>query len=189
MTTSIFETGTPVDIAEVLANKDRRAAFQRETLRADASQTLLAIKLNIPGPIKNNAAITQLFNRGVRELRASLTANEISVEQLASWGTVAGNELFLRTTTAAAIVKKVAATFEDTTDLGRIFDVDVLDGTGHSWSRTELGAESRRCFICNRPAKECARSRRHSVAELQAYIDGLYQQTFDPEEGMTRDDH
>ncbi|WP_048732769.1 citrate lyase holo-[acyl-carrier protein] synthase [Levilactobacillus koreensis] len=189
MTTSIFETGTPLDIAGVLANKDRRAAFQREALRADPHQTLLAIKLNIPGPIKNNAAITQLFKRGVHEFRAALAANGIAVEQLASWGTVAGNELFLRTTTAAATVKQLAATFEDTTDLGRIFDVDVLDGTGHSWSRTELGAEARRCFICNRPAKECARSRRHSVADLQAYIDDMYHKTFDPEEGMTRDDH
>ena len=41
-------------------------------------------------------------------------------------------------------------------------------------SRRDLGQSPRKCFICDRPAKECARSRRHSVAEMQDYISELY---------------
>ncbi|MDO5336354.1 MAG: triphosphoribosyl-dephospho-CoA synthase CitG [Eubacteriales bacterium] len=33
--------------------------------------------------------------------------------------------------------------------------------------RTELGLSPRRCLVCGRPAKECARSRTHSVEDLQ----------------------
>ncbi|WP_225428728.1 citrate lyase holo-[acyl-carrier protein] synthase [Levilactobacillus suantsaiihabitans] len=182
MTVDIFKTGTRVDIATVLANKDRRAAFQQQALRVAPDRTLLSIKLNIPGPIKNNEAITFLFEQGIQVLSALLKKENIVVQQLAHWQGVTGNELFLQTPISARTVKRVAASFEDSSPLGRIFDVDVLDGTGHSWSRTELGADVRRCFICNRPAKECARSRRHTVVELQNYISDLYQKTLTTKE-------
>lgn len=182
MAVDIFKTGTRVDIAVVLANKDRRAAFQKQALHEAPKQTLLAIKLNIPGPIKNNDAITYLFDQGMQAFSTLLSQRNIDVQQLARWRGVTGNELFLQTESSARIVKQVAAGFEDASALGRIFDVDVLDGTGHSWSRTELGAEVRRCFICNRPAKECARSRRHTVVELQNYISDLYQKTLTTKE-------
>lgn len=182
MAVDIFKTGTMVDIATVLANKDRRADFQRQALREAPKETLLAIKLNIPGPVKNNDAITYLFEQGVQNFSVLLAQKNITVQHLAHWRSVTGNELFLRTESAAQVVKQVAAGFEDASSLGRIFDVDVLDGTGHSWSRTELGMDTRRCFICNRPAKECARSRRHTIVELQNYISDLYQKTITTKE-------
>ncbi|MDN5956276.1 MAG: citrate lyase holo-[acyl-carrier protein] synthase, partial [Lactobacillus sp.] len=51
---------------------------------------------------------------------------------------------------------------------------DVLIKGKTALSRQELEYSSRRCYLCNRPAKECARSRRHSVEEMQRYISSLY---------------
>ncbi|MGX6427741.1 citrate lyase holo-[acyl-carrier protein] synthase [Levilactobacillus yonginensis] len=175
---TLFDKGQDLTIADVLANKDRRVAFQQEALAKYPAETLVAVKLNIPGPIKNNQGIQDLFVVGIDRLAAAFKQAGITTTELNQWHTAAGNELFWMTPMTAQAVKQVAVAFEDEDDLGRIFDVDVLmAGSGASLSRTELGSTVRRCFICNRPAKECARSRRHSVAELQAHIDQVYQAT------------
>ncbi|UUC96767.1 citrate lyase holo-[acyl-carrier protein] synthase (plasmid) [Comamonas sp. C11] len=52
--TTIFETGAPQTIAQVLANKDARAALQAQLVATKAPATIVVAKLNIPGPIKAN---------------------------------------------------------------------------------------------------------------------------------------
>lgn len=177
MAHSIFETGSPVDIAMVLANRDRRVAVQQRISEQTPDETLIVTKLNVPGPIKNNAALQQLFTMGVSRFRSVLAQANLAVTPITEWHELTGNELFWRSSATSAAVKRAAVTFEDTDVLGRIFDVDILTGNpAKAISRTALGFPVRRCFVCQRPAKECARSRRHSVAELQAYFDRLYQQ-------------
>ena len=56
MVSKVFE-GTNVEIPAVLANRDRRVATQAQLLREHPSQVVVACKLNIPGPVKNSAAI------------------------------------------------------------------------------------------------------------------------------------
>ena len=56
---------------------------------------------------------------------------------------------------------------EDHTTAGRLFDMDVLCPDGRKVDRQELGLPGRRCLICGGPAQACARSRTHTVAQLQ----------------------
>ena len=52
-------------------------------------------------------------------------------------------------------------------------DLDVLElveGIPCPISRRQLGLAPRQCFLCQADAKQCARSRQHSVADMQAYI-------------------
>lgn len=77
-------------------------------------------------------------------------------------------------------IKKQAAIFEDRHALGRLFDIDVLIWQSdlqqvQPISRQALGQPTRRCLLCEQPTKVCARSRRHTVAELQAAINQQYQ--------------
>ena len=51
--------------------------------------------------------------------------------------------------------------------MGRLFDMDVLCPDGKKVDRQELGREGRKCLICGGPAQVCARSRAHTVSELQ----------------------
>ena len=51
--------------------------------------------------------------------------------------------------------------------MGRLFDMDVLCPDGRKIDRQELGREGRKCLICGGMAQACARSRTHSVAQLQ----------------------
>ena len=58
---------------------------------------------------------------------------------------------------------------EEAHPLGRLFDIDVLDSEGHKLSRPQY----RPCLICGNQAQLCARTRRHTVAEMQAKIEEM----------------
>ncbi|WEV44427.1 citrate lyase holo-[acyl-carrier protein] synthase [Lactobacillus sp. ESL0684] len=176
MTKSIFKEGQPQDIVQVLADKDRRVRLQTKLLQAASAKTLLDVKLNIPGPIKNNQYLRKLFVAGVKDLERILTNNHLQCSLKASWDRPTGCENFYLSNNEAFKVKQAAIYFEDQTELGRLFDADVLTSASKAaLSRTEMGLKARSCFLCQRPAKECARSRRHSVNQLQAYLSQVYE--------------
>lgn len=172
--TTIFATGIPQDIPMVLANKDERAAVQRQLVRQYANETIVAAKLNIPGPVKANHQLSRVFKAGMMAWDQLLHTHEMQQTVMLTWDRATGMERFERLTADAASVKSLAVQFEDNFSLGRFFDLDVLQaasgGQAIPLSRSDLVLPVRSCFICGRPAKECARSRRHSVADLQATI-------------------
>lgn len=178
MTQTIFDSGAPQDIMAVLANKDARVVLQERLMADHPDATILATKLNIPGPIKNNAALERLFAAGLAQLQALFPAEAVTVA--ATWHQPTGPEAFWVVALPVDQVKRLAVQFEDVTPLGRLFDADALTAATRDrpLSRTELGFPVRRCLICGRPAKDCARSRRHSVAELQAEISRRYWAAF-----------
>lgn len=187
--TKLFETGEPQDITAVLESKDARVAFQKQLVADYSDASILAVKLNIPGPIKNNDQLHRGFNHGLLSLIQALQAGDVDVKLVAQWDKPTGNEAFLTVAGPLEAVKRQAAAFEDQDAFGRLFDVDVFGhGQATALSRTRLGLPVRKCFICGRPAKECARSRRHSVSELQAVIQQVFDQEFKGEAGTVNDD-
>ncbi|MBD5431014.1 citrate lyase holo-[acyl-carrier protein] synthase [Lactobacillus agrestimuris] len=177
---SIFETGKKESIQDVLEGKDRRVEFQQKVFAAYPEQILVDIKMNIPGPIKNNQFIKRLYDTGIKNFETLLNNSKIDFQLIKELNKASGPENFyLMNTTDIQVIKKISIKFEDTTSLGRLFDADVLSANRtDALSRKDLNLPVRKCFICNRPAKECARSRRHSVKELQDYISGIYWKYF-----------
>lgn len=173
---NLFATGTPQEINAVLANRDQRAALQNKLVRSTSSdKSVVTLKLNIPGPIKNNAALTQLFKTGFATFKQTLT-----IQRQIDWDQPTGPEAFLVVDGSPEKIKQRAVIFEDQHPLGRLFDVDVLTWQAdlqqaQPVSRQDFGQPARRCLLCDQPAKVCARSRRHTVAELQAAINQHYQ--------------
>lgn len=176
---SIFQTGQPQVITDVLTNRDQRAALQRHLITQFPQDTVVAIKLNIPGPIKNNAQIRRLFTTGMARFYTQLKVLTPHFTTVAQWDKPTGNELFLIVSVDAVKVKKLAVQFEDHDHLGRLFDVDVFDAAHEkAISRSDFKMPVRKCLICNRIAKDCARSRRHSVTTLQNRISEIYAAEF-----------
>lgn len=174
---NIFDEGKPQNIAQVLAAKDKRVALQQVIFTKYPNQTLVDVNLNIPGPIKNNCHLERLFRLGIVQLEQSWQKMGYSYRLVASWNEDTGCENFYVLDLPIKTVKLSTIAFEDTTPLGRLFDADVLvKDQVAALSRKDLGKSSRRCFLCNRPAKECSRSRRHSVKEMQNYISKLYEE-------------
>lgn len=175
--TDIFSTGIPQDIPAVLANKDRRAALQQKLVTANPGKTVVAAKLNIPGPIKNNRQIEEFFKNELNSLENQWLGDGVLFSQAKEWlNAPTGPERFYLVAAVPAVVKQITTTFEENTASHRLFDLDVLvkrEGQVVPLSRTEFNQPVRKCFVCGRPAKECGRARRHSVAELQSAVSKL----------------
>ncbi len=170
---NLFAQGTAVDIPAVLENRDRRVATQAHLLTPGVG-AVVAAKLNIPGPIKNNATIAAFFTRQLAAFEDQLLAAGISFLVAREWPTAAtGPERFYQVFAPAPAVKALTTRFEESQPFRRLFDLDVLtrqEGQVVGLSRADANQPARTCLVCGRPAKECGRSRRHSVADLQAAV-------------------
>ena len=174
---TIFDHGEYQDILAVLKNKDERVKIQNQLLKTNPSMTVVAAKLNIPGPIKNNKKIESFFIAGLNEFEKMLLDAGIVFISKKEWlDKKTGPERFYLVDTGAILVKEITSHFEELKPSYRLFDLDVLandSGTIKSLSRSDVNQPARKCLICGRPAKECGRSRRHSVEELQEKVSQL----------------
>ena len=114
-------------------------------------------------------------DRGISELENSWQKSGYKYKLVKALNEDSGCEKFYVLSLPAIQVKRSTIDFEDYTPLGRLFDADVLvKDHNTAISRKDLGQNVRKCFLCSRRAKECARSRRHSVKEMQDFISNLY---------------
>lgn len=155
-----------VSLLEMLDARERRAKRQRELLEG-SKQTLVCFTMNIAGPVKNSPLISRGYALGRRLLRQQLAAAGMEVTHFEEIREKTGNEAFFLVASSPLAVKKITSEIEDSAPIGRLFDMDVLDETGRKIDRQELGKPGRRCLICGGMAAACARSRTHSVAQLQ----------------------
>lgn len=174
---TIFNHGDYQDITAVLKNKDERVEIQNKLLKANPSITVVAAKLNIPGPIKNNQKIQEFFMAGLNRFENILLTTGINFVIKDEWldkGT--GPEKFYLVDEDANKVKSITSQFEEMKVSYRLFDLDVLinnnDGI-QTLSRADAHQPARKCLLCGRPAKECGRSRCHTVEELQERVSML----------------
>lgn len=168
--------GEPATLGEVLVAREWRQARQKQWLSQYPQAVLVALKLNIPGPIKNNALIQRLFQKNVVAFTQAIATRPFTALKEATWASSTGPEHFwLLDTQDVAAIKRLTMTVEAANFVGRLADFDV-----HSWDaalkapttikRQTVGGSVRRCYVCQEPAMVCARSRHHSVATLQQVI-------------------
>lgn len=155
-----------VTLLEMLDARERRAARQQVLLRA-YGKTMICFTLNIAGPVKNSSLIRGGYALGKRLLRQQLEVAGIPVAYSEEIQEKTGNEAILLLDADPLAVKAVTVEIEDSAPVGRLFDMDVLCPDGRKVDRQELGLPGRKCLICGGPAQICARSRTHSVPELQ----------------------
>ncbi len=159
--------GEAVVLTEMLDCRERRSQKQEEYLNKYGT-TLISYCMNIPGPIKTNPDISKAFQSGVEDILAFLQKADIKILESIEYNEKTGNELIIATdSTDSQLIKNAMTHIEECHPLGRLFDIDVLGPDGVKMSRKTF----RKCFICNCQAQECASSRRHSVAEMQEFID------------------
>lgn len=155
-----------VTLAQMLAARERRALRQRELLAGQPS-ALICFTMNIAGPVKNSPLIRRGFALGNRYLKERLDSLKAEYSYFEDLNELTGDEAYYLVSMEPLYLKKITSEVEDGSGLGRLFDMDVLRPDGEKAGRDEIGLPPRRCLICGGPAKECARSRAHSVAELK----------------------
>ena len=151
-------SGTPVSLGDVLELRDRRAALQNELLR-QYELPLVSFTLNIAGEIKRYKVGDIAFRDGCQRLTAALGApvySQISYEN-------AGVQAVFVYGLPPEAIKQHCEAIEDSHPAGRLFDMDVIAPGRGKLSRSI----PRKCFVCGREARICARSRAHGLDNIK----------------------
>lgn len=160
-----------VSLQEMLDARERRAGRQRQLL-GEFQKPLLCFTMNIAGEIKDSPLIRRGFRRGLTDLEQLLSVEKIPSLHRDVLYERTGCEAIFVLDASAERIKSLTTALEDASPLGRLFDMDVLNITGEKLQR----AHPRHCLICGEMAQVCARSRRHSVAQLQETTREILQQ-------------
>lgn len=152
-----------VELSQMLAARDRRVERQDALLR-QYGLPLVSFTLNIAGPVKNSPDIRRLFALGRELLSGELLRVKAPLVYREETDEDTGCEGLYVVDLEPAALKALCCELEERTEAGRLFDLDVLCPDGRKLDRPR----PRQCLICGRDAKDCARSRTHTVPELQA---------------------
>lgn len=145
---------------------DRERLCGCRQVRYPATGALLQLTMNIPGPDKKLAAAYELFGLCVKALEDALASAAYPVLALESMDLMIGPVAYLQVGAEAAALKQLCLSLEQKHPLSAYWDMDVYTPSGQAVGRRELGAPSRRCYLCNQPAKVCGALGRHSPEEL-----------------------
>lgn len=146
---------------KVLENREQRQTKQWELLEKFNSP-VLSLTINIPGAKKDSEdaryiyeiALQEIQNLKIQEHQKILTCKETGYEAL-----------FCFKIDAKAL-KIFTCKIEENHPLGRFMDIDVIDTNKQILSRNI----PRKCYVCEKSAKACARERRHSFEQLENFI-------------------
>ncbi|MBQ3438011.1 MAG: citrate lyase holo-[Fusobacterium sp.] len=110
--------------------------------------------------------IKSAFNYGKNILLERLKKAHIKILEIKEKNEITGDELWIVADSTAEKLKEITIIIEEEEEIGRIYDMDVVDINFQKLSRKSF----RKCLICDMQAQDCGRSRRHSVEELQEKI-------------------
>lgn len=160
--------GQEVVLTDMLVCRERRVNTHNVYIQKYHCP-VISFCMNIPGPIKTNEKIKNAFLSGKEALFSTLKKENISVLAQVEFDDKTGNEVILAVDYPADKIKELTTEIEETHPFGRLFDMDVIGTDGEKLSRGVY----RKCLICGCQAQECARSRKHTVAEMQAKIEEM----------------
>lgn len=161
----------PVTLEQLLQSRDERVVRQADWIAAHPSLTLVCLTVILPGPVKRDRRSLRIAREGVEAIR-----NAFSPVKEETFDLETGFEGFFLVEGPVLAVKKACCRIEDGHPLGRLMDIDVIRSEGSATapvSRSEAGLPPRRCLICDLPARECMRARKHTREELLQKIDEI----------------
>lgn len=160
--------GEQVILTDMLLCQERRAQIQ-DTFLSQYHCPVISFCMNIPGPVKTNEQIRAAFESGKIALLPRLEQSSAEIKNFLEIHEKTGDELLLSIDCPAEKIKDIITEIEETHPIGRLFDMDVIDTDGQKLSRPSY----RKCIICGCQAQECARTRKHTVEEMQAKIEEM----------------
>ena len=132
---------TEITLPQILDEREERVAIQKDLLKK-YSCPLISFTMNIAGPIKISPIITRAFNWGLAALERDLGAYEILSRRVDYL--VTGCRAIIAVKTDPQTIKDLCLAIEDSTPLGRLFDMDVINTDGSKLERQSL----RGCIVC-----------------------------------------
>ena len=162
--------GKSIELPELLESKEIRRVNQLSLLSLYTNKPVILVCFTVvmPGKVKQNTVEDLVFSAGLKALETAFSPLIIKKEiHKKATGTEAF--LLLKNITGAE-AKKRCIELEQSKAYARLWDFDCLDSKGVPISRENLGAEERKCLICNKNARLCYKERTHSKNELLAKV-------------------
>lgn len=166
-------TGAAATLDSVLDARDGRRQAQQALLGTGAA-CVVSFSVLAPGGVKRSLFLDHVFDAGVFYLKQTLSENQIKVAAEQALCREGGQSLLLASEHDAAALKTLLVELEQNHPLGRLWDIDVIGRNGKPLSREQFGLPPRSCLCCGEAAKTCARTRRHSLPELQTAMQSHY---------------
>ena len=160
--------GQEVTITDMMFCRDRRVQIQNEFIEK-YHHPVVSFCMNIPGPIKTTPLIQKGFEAGKEILLHALSVADMAVLESRVFHDITGDEMLLCVDASAEKIKDLTQQIEETHPYGRLFDMDVIRINGQKLSRPSY----RKCLICDCQAQDCARSRKHTIEEMQDKIESI----------------
>ena len=158
-------TAPGVSLEQMLVAREDRAARQSAAL-ARFGQPLVSISVVMPGPMKDGSlprhvleVAQQLITALARRRKWPVLSGEVRRPET-------GPEAIYVIAVKPVVLKAATVEMEDEHPLGRLWDLDVIAPGQGKLSRRALALPARCCLVCDKPAFECGRSRRHPLDEL-----------------------
>lgn len=165
-----------VGVMDVLRARDERAERQTGLLQRYGAP-IISFTMNIAGEIKHDAWIERAFREGQRRIEAQLAWRGAAVLESVQTIAFTGCEQLWAAQANAEKLKAWMQAIEEADELGRLFDIDVIDAGGVKLERKH----PRRCLICNGDAKICGRNRSHPAPELYLRAQDIIRRHFERE--------
>ena len=143
--------------------RDARQDALAQTLSAGHSATLF-LSLNIPGAEKSPPGSEAIFLWALGELCTRFPGLAVTVHTRDALGPYA----IIGLDSKPVAVKMCCIELEASHPAARLIDLDVYSASGMQISRSALDLPRRACLLCDQPAVECMRGKRHSFNEVIA---------------------
>lgn len=168
-----LQVGPVVELKDILINKEQRVSFIMKLFNLYPNNCIISFKLNIPGNIKNNYIIKEIFKTGKDEIDIFLknhNLQKIYFKELLNLKT--GPELIVVVNSNSSFVKIKMIEIEDKNQLSRLYDIDVLDFKNNKLKYLSRKIP-RKCFICDNDAKSCSQMRSHTIDEIYNFLETI----------------
>ena len=151
----------------LLEKREKTDFFEKELLSRFPFKTLVVIRANIPGGKKCSIESNWIVYRIFLECKKKMAPLKI----FHSYTDEEGLIFFVIVNAPPLEVKALSIKIEDDEALGRLADIDVLTSE-KLFSRNDFPQKNKRrkCFLCEKDAVICARSRAHSQKEIMDFI-------------------
>ncbi|MBI9008436.1 MAG: triphosphoribosyl-dephospho-CoA synthase [Tenericutes bacterium] len=166
---------TIVKFENILAAREER--YQKMQFLKTGYKTVITVKTNVPGIIKNlklSYTLTKLFKNLIPKMY---------IAKLLFFDTLDGPYYLIGSNYDADGIKNALMSIEDEHFLGRFIDLDVYDG-----KKTLSRQVPRNCYLCDNVAFNCIREKRHSIEELISFVENKTLLYFEQEVSRIIDD-
>ena len=158
--------------ADLLAAREVREVILSAALTelaAEDTASLVFVSMAIPGRHKDLAGSAALFRWALAELGACLKPARL----LRQDQDILGPYAILHVGMPAPETKRLCMAVEDSRPSARLLDLDVYHSGRRRLGRVEVGEPPRACLLCEQPAADCIRLKRHSLEALVDHANDL----------------